>query len=73
MDGVSHPFILKGSEGKDNALDYSLLKSETFGLEGDPRLGIDSVDLVSKRAIEPSPNWICRQDILSTDQVIDAR
>jgi uncharacterized protein len=31
------------------------------------------VDLVSKRAIEQSPNWIRRQDILSTAQVIYAR
>lgn len=28
------------------------------------------VDLVSKRAIETSPNWIRRQEILSTAQVI---
>jgi hypothetical protein len=51
--------------------DWSLLDHVKMQQELSTMLGRD-VDLVSKRAIERSSNWIRRQEILSTAQVIYA-
>ena len=51
--------------------DWSLLDHVRMQQELEQVLGRE-VDLVSKRAIEQSPNWIRRQEILSTAQLIYA-
>jgi len=51
--------------------DWSLLDHVQMQQELERILGRD-VDLVSKRAIERSSNWIRRQEILSTAQPIYA-
>jgi uncharacterized protein len=48
---------------------WGLLEHVQMQQELQDILGRD-VDLVSKRAIERSSNWICRQEILSTAQPI---
>lgn len=52
--------------------DWSLLDHATMQQELASLLNRD-VDLVSKRAIERSHNWIRRQEILTTAQVIYAQ
>lgn len=52
--------------------DWSLLDHATMQQEL-ARLLNRAVDLVSKRAIERSHNWIRRQEILTTTQVIYAQ
>ncbi|HEY9907619.1 MAG TPA: nucleotidyltransferase family protein [Thermosynechococcaceae cyanobacterium] len=51
--------------------DWSLLDRVRMQQELEQVLGRD-VDLVSKRAIEQSSNWIRRQEILSSAQLIYA-
>jgi uncharacterized protein len=52
--------------------DWGLLEHIQMQQELKAILGRE-VDLVSKRAIERSPNWIRRQEILSTAQLIYAQ
>ncbi|MGJ3246851.1 MAG: nucleotidyltransferase family protein [Elainellaceae cyanobacterium] len=56
----------------DSSADWGLLDHAQMQQELAHLLGRD-VDLVSKRAIEHSSNWIRRQDILSSAQVIYAK
>jgi predicted nucleotidyltransferase len=56
----------------DPSADWGLLDHAKMQQELAQLLGRD-VDLVSKRAIAQSSNWIRRQEILSTAQVIYAK
>jgi uncharacterized protein len=51
--------------------DWSLLDRVRMQQELEQTLGRE-VDLVNRRAIEQSSNWICRQEILSSAQLIYA-